>query len=283
MRNHNRKYQPFFDQRADYNTNAKSYYDYLGKMGYFFHVVEDTENRLLARDLEVETSSSILLTKTGNWQDDENGNFDDVIKISAESRISTTDGNIISVASDGLYAPPTDLGDINGRLDEIENDIENIENGLSVIQGDITNITDEIHNIKTTGNVLQEITDYVSVDITNAQPGAPVQIPLKIKSGYQGVGYLRLEIRISGQTSPRGIFVPVSIGGIDTQQAVYVNAQNPNNVVKIQFDVNQTTSGYLTVSFVGEDTSTGASDPVDRVTFTQALALMPLEVDQGRK
>lgn len=274
MRNHNRKYQPFFDQRADYNTNAKSYYDYLAKMGYFFHAVEDTENRLLARDLQVETSSSILLTKTGDWQDDENGKFDDVITLSAESRISTTSDNILSVASDGLYVPPTDLGDINSKLDEIENDITNIEGDITNIQGDITDINNVIDGFKTTGNAIKQITGEYNTDIIGE---TPVDFDITDNATSVGIGYIRLSIYVGDDTTyGRGIFVPCSLGGSDEQTYRFtVMDQEEDILIKIAFDTNITTQGKFTITDCKAYVPDGAPT-VNRVTFNKTFAVLPL-------
>lgn len=43
-------YLPWYNDKSDYNTNAKSYYDYLGRMNYFYEIVQELINYLLDRD-----------------------------------------------------------------------------------------------------------------------------------------------------------------------------------------------------------------------------------------
>lgn len=155
-------FQPFYDDRNDYNTNAKSYYDYLAR----FQGNEDIEtwalNRLLRRNLKVLDTNTVDMTKIGDWID--NGtcsttfppnNYDDVITLQCKVILSAytkvlelssitgspfTIGNAITARNDGLWAPDytsvisglnKTIGDIYNRLEEIENEIND--------QGDVIN------------------------------------------------------------------------------------------------------------------------------------------------
>lgn len=112
IHNHRSVFQPWYDDKADYNTNAKSYYDYLarhvGDLDKFIEVI----NRLLARNVLVEDTNSIDLTKTGDMIED------GVVTLKAEAILSkyvqslnlqnwvgSSAPNGIETREDGLYAP----------------------------------------------------------------------------------------------------------------------------------------------------------------------------------
>lgn len=87
--NRSETYAPWYDDKADYNTNAKSYYDYLARVNRFLQDVVTQINRLLDRDLAVEDTKTIDLTKVNNWLDNEDSEkYDDVIKLSADLIVS---------------------------------------------------------------------------------------------------------------------------------------------------------------------------------------------------
>lgn len=59
---------PIYNNRADYNTDSKSYYDYLARQNEFFtSTLVPQVNRLLRRDLTLTETKSIKPLKTGSW------------------------------------------------------------------------------------------------------------------------------------------------------------------------------------------------------------------------
>lgn len=100
-----RHFRPWYDDDADYNTNAKSYYDYLGRvMGFLDHFIE-VLNELLARNINTKDTNTVIMTREGDWTKNVLTNDYDPIEIlSAIVRISATAGNAIVANSDGLYA-----------------------------------------------------------------------------------------------------------------------------------------------------------------------------------
>lgn len=164
-------YLPFYDEFSDYNTNAKSYYDYLARFNRIIALYYDLINRLLRRDLEVEDTKTIEFIKLNDWID--NGeclpdNFDDVIKLLANVKVSNetenytiefrettlTLENAITIKNDGIFAP-----DYKKILDILADEILNIYDSIN-------NLYSEVNNIK---NALQKIIDnlYNSGAITN--------------------------------------------------------------------------------------------------------------------
>lgn len=150
---HTRKRQsiPFYNDKADYDTNAQSYYDYLARVNAFLDLIEDVVNKMFKRDLTVTDTDSIDLTKLGEWIDDSPcGNMltgDDIIDISAIVKLSDwvdkfdnagfefdlPNANVIlsktEEHSEGVYAPDFTalLKDMTTKITNINNNITNID------------------------------------------------------------------------------------------------------------------------------------------------------------
>ena len=140
-------WQPWYDDRKDYNTNAPSYYDYLARFNYFLREITDFINRLARRYVNVKDTSTVDLTKTGDWTSQ------DSIEIKADVKVSTNTNqsypNAIKVLTDGLYV--SDFTNDIIKLKEKDTDLQNQINLISktvMNQGkDITNIKTSISNI----------------------------------------------------------------------------------------------------------------------------------------
>ena len=114
-------WQPWYDDRKDYNTNAPSYYDYLARFNYFLRVITDFINRLARRNINVKDTSTVDLTKTGDWTSQ------DSIEIKADVNVSTNTNklypNAINVLTDGLYV--SDFTNEITKLKEKDTDLQN--------------------------------------------------------------------------------------------------------------------------------------------------------------
>lgn len=150
-------YEPWYDDKADYNTNAKSYYDYLARFNGYLFKLTDFVNRLSRRNITVEDSTSIDFTKKGDWIDngDDCHTYNDVIKLTGVVIISKMIDSIdigklknISVpngskiVSDGVWSP-----DYKNALNAIqhENELQDVE--INNIKKDITNITNTLQKV----------------------------------------------------------------------------------------------------------------------------------------
>ena len=108
-------WQPFFDDRRDFNTNANSYYEYLAHINYLLHAIVDLLNRANRRNIKVEDTKSIDLNKTYDWiSEDIANNYHDIITLKADTKVSKEKTqkvlnktyeltNAILVNDDGLY------------------------------------------------------------------------------------------------------------------------------------------------------------------------------------
>jgi hypothetical protein len=113
------QWQPWYDDRRDYNTNAPSYYDYLANFNHLIKSIVELLNRVARRNVKVEDTNCIDLTKINDWIDDGNAchTWHDDIILKAEVILSTYqkalqfDGqsynieNAIECLPSGLYAP----------------------------------------------------------------------------------------------------------------------------------------------------------------------------------
>ena len=112
-------WQPWYDDRRDYNTNAPSYYDYLANFNQLIKSIVELLNRVARRNVKVEDTNCIDMTKINDWIDegDHCHTWHDEIILKAEVILSTYqkalqfDGqsynieNAIECLPSGLYAP----------------------------------------------------------------------------------------------------------------------------------------------------------------------------------
>ena len=112
-------WQPWFDDRRDYNTNAPSYYDYLSNFNQLIKSIVELLNRVARRNVKVEDTNCIDMTKIYDWIDegDTCHSWHDEIILKAEVILSTYqkalefDGqsynieNAIKCLPSGLFAP----------------------------------------------------------------------------------------------------------------------------------------------------------------------------------
>ena len=79
-------WQPWYDDRRDYGTNAPSYYDYLANFNHLIKSIVDLLNRVARRNIKVEDTACIDLTKINDWIDEGNEchTYHDVITLKAD-------------------------------------------------------------------------------------------------------------------------------------------------------------------------------------------------------
>lgn len=149
-------YQPWYDDRRDYNTNAPTYYDYLAHQKFLSDEAIELINRNARRNFYVTDTNSIDLTKKGDWVDNENPctskdwkptvreryYYDDIVEIVADLKVSaqkvdvTIAGmtqncpNVLRVLTDGAFVPDysTFIADLRNRVSSAEGEINNINN-----------------------------------------------------------------------------------------------------------------------------------------------------------
>lgn len=195
---HVHSYEPLYDEHADYNTNAKSYYDYLARKNGFWEYLISFINRLANRNILFKDTTSITFQKKGDWIDNggcEPDNYDDEIEVSAVVVISKGTENInlsqsfgtfiipngSKIKADGLWSPDyknvldaidlkvKDITDsisaIDKRVTTVENKIEAVENRVDLVENRLTTVENNVTNLQTAMNkIVQNL--YTSGAIT---------------------------------------------------------------------------------------------------------------------
>lgn len=219
-------WQPWYDDRRDYNTNAPTYYDYLSNFNHLIKSITELLNRVARRNIEVEDTNCIDLTKINDWIDEGNEchSYHDIITLKADVILSTYqkainfDGksynltNAISCLDSGLYASDylplikaladklnQTITDNNGKFDDLQNQINQINQEITNIKNNINNIKNDINNIKGDITNINNRIDNLSTFVT-----ATIQPPLKI-----------IEFNATSKLTDNGINPPDKRHGID--------------------------------------------------------------------
>ena len=149
-------WQPWYDDRRDYNTNAPTYYDYLAHQKFLSDEAIELINRNARRNFYVTDTNSVNLTKKGDWVDNENPctskdwqptvreryYYDDIVEIVADLKVSSqkvdvtiagmtqTCPNVLRVLTDGAYVPDYSafIADLRNRVSSAEGEINRINN-----------------------------------------------------------------------------------------------------------------------------------------------------------
>lgn len=186
-------WQPWYDDRRDYNTNAPTYYDYLSNFNKLYKDIVELLNRVARRNISVEDANCINLTKIHDWIDEGDAchTYHDVITLKADvilsnyQKVLNFDGgeyrlnNLISCLSDGLYSPDylQLLEHLKDKLNkEIANRIEadnNLRNELTqYIDNKISEVNNTINGINTNlTNRLNQLQNALQKIVTNLYEG----------------------------------------------------------------------------------------------------------------
>lgn len=134
-----RQYSPVYDTTADYNTNAKSYFDYLARKNHLDRLQSDLINELIRREALFSDTNSIDFTVDGQWRGE---GKKDILSIQADvKRSPATENhflvgtetknfvvpNAIKELDDGLYAP-----DFLTMIKELDRSVMNVKNEIVV-------------------------------------------------------------------------------------------------------------------------------------------------------
>ena len=109
-------WQPWYDDRRDYNTNAPTYYDYLSNFNGLIKSIVDFVNELAKRDVDTENTNTIELIKKTSWLVE--GVNTCVLK--ANVKLSKASGNKIVEKSDGLFVETVNIDDLKKRVATLE-------------------------------------------------------------------------------------------------------------------------------------------------------------------
>lgn len=150
-------WQPWYDDRRDYNTNAPSYYDYLANVNKLLNIVIEKTNKLLRQNVNVEDTSSVDLTKIGDWTVED---YTDVITLKADvllsalkeettfDEISYNLKNSLKINNDGLFSADLTpiLSDLNNKLDNTISRVETNENNITKLFNKYETFPQTVHS-----------------------------------------------------------------------------------------------------------------------------------------
>lgn len=164
-------WQPWYDDRRDYGTNAPSYYDYLANFNHLIKSIVDLLNRVARRNIKVEDTNCVDLTKINDWIDEGNDchTWHDVITLKADVVLSTyqkimqfdghqyTLNNAISCLSTGLYASDY-LPLLEALKDKLNQEIQDRIDGDEELNQKIDQVKNELQ--QAINNLRQEFNEY---------------------------------------------------------------------------------------------------------------------------
>lgn len=128
-----RHFRPWYDDDADYNTNAKSYYDYLGFRIAQLDAIIDAINKLIKRNIKTNQTNTVDLQKLGDWSSD------DIITLLANVKVSRETLNAIDTRDDGLF-----VKNLKPLIDDLQNQVNQIKQELLDIKNQIQHINNEL-------------------------------------------------------------------------------------------------------------------------------------------
>lgn len=120
-------WQPWYDDRRDYNTNAPSYYDYLSNFNELIKSIVEFVNELAKRDVNTEDTETIELIKKTSWIVD--GVNDIVLK--ANVKISQTTGNKLIAKSDGLFVETANIDGLVTQVNALQSNFNTLQQSFS--------------------------------------------------------------------------------------------------------------------------------------------------------
>ena len=128
-----RHFRPWYDDDADYNTNAKSYYDYLGFRIAQLDAIIDAINKLIKRNIKTNQTNTVDLQKLGDWSSD------DIITLLANVKVSHETLNAIEIRNDGLFVKNLKplIDDLQRQVNEIKQELEDIKNQIQNIKNEL--------------------------------------------------------------------------------------------------------------------------------------------------
>lgn len=138
-------WQPWYDDRRDYGTNAPTYYDYLANFNGLIKSIVDFVNELAKRDVDTENTSTIELIKTTSWI------VNDLNKsvLKANVKLSKASGNKLVIKNDGLFVPTDDLTELKNQIKTLQSNFNTLSAKVDKFQSSINTNKSNIEVNKT--------------------------------------------------------------------------------------------------------------------------------------
>ena len=286
-------WQPWYDDRRDYNTNAPSYYDYLSNFNELIKSIVDFVNELAIRDVNTEDTETIQLIKKTSWLVD--GVNDIVLK--ANVKISKATGNKLVSNSDGLFVETANIDDLKKRVNALEsnfntlqqsfnshlNDFNSLKNRVDLLDGGGWATKDQLEELRKIIEANRK--DYEEADsglmliISNIQKRLEALdgISAEIDTWNQKVNELKAEtLNVKNIASIAGTLVGVTSSVGYTSVPVKVNTSIINNNGGFHVEYNSYTqriNGRITrierFGFNYDGLTTGGSTGINPASWTR--------------
>lgn len=169
-----RHFRTWYDDDADYNTNAKSYYDFLARFIRQLDYMITLMNKLLDQNIETLETNTVRLLKDGDWKKYhiENGKvvYDaggtNIEKLSAYVKISKASLNDIVAKDDGIWSenfqPKIDA--LNHRIDELDAKVERYHSELTNL---INALAQRVSSLESRVTTLENALKKLLTNLTN--------------------------------------------------------------------------------------------------------------------
>lgn len=176
-----RHFRPWYDDDADYNTNAKSYYDFLARFIRQLDYMITLMNKLLDENIETLETNTVRMQRDGDWKKYhiENGQIvydtggSNIEKLSAYVKISKASLNDIVAKDDGIWSenfqPKIDA--LNKRIDDLDAKVERYHtellNLINALTQRVSSLESRVTNLETRVTNLENALKKLLTNLTN--------------------------------------------------------------------------------------------------------------------
>lgn len=300
-------FQPWYDDRRDYNTNAPSYYDYLSNFNKLIKSVVDFVNELAKRDVNTEDTNTIELIKKTSWL----VNDLNEIVLKANVKISEIANNKLVVKPDGLYVETANIDDLRNSLTTLQNNFNTLQSSFNSHINDFNNLKNRVDLLDgggwATKEQLEELRkiieanreDYESADsglrliIANIQKRLEALdgISAEIDTWNQKVNELQAEtLNVKNIASIAGTLVGLNSAIGYTSVPVTFNNSVVNNTGGFHVEYNSFTqriNGRITrverFGFNYDGLTTGGSTAINPAAWTQLGSVNVTDINSAYK
>lgn len=152
---HNKYGNPNYNDKQNFTTNAESYLEYLGTVNDQLDSIMKLIDRLINRDVDVEDTNTVNLTKMGDFINELDPNLDleEVIKIKADVLISqaTGDGQLNSLLPKPLVLELENA--VKAKNDGIF--VKDLAEMIKALDDHVNTLIDRVDEINVDGSIVQ--------------------------------------------------------------------------------------------------------------------------------
>lgn len=152
-------WQPWYNDKEDFNTNAISYYEYLAHRNEHLRLITEYLNKVLRREISLKDTNSIEFIKNIDWIKD-----GDITEFIANVKISKDNDNLLYLNNDGLMVDTVDYddSDLRNLINKLEKNQENLKTQLDLLTGGGWATREDLEDLKHILGAQKE--DYYEAD-----------------------------------------------------------------------------------------------------------------------